>query len=124
MSGRLSPISVIVMATAGFTLITESLHLKKPYLALPMTGQFEQSINAVFLEKLACGVNMDRIDRKGIETFLTRLPQLEAEAAKLPDFDNQPLLDKIDALLADGAREARWFHLNRKQMNASPVKAV
>jgi uncharacterized protein (TIGR00661 family) len=40
------------MATAGFTLISEALHLKKPYLALPMIGQFEQAINAVFLEEM------------------------------------------------------------------------
>ena len=30
-----------VMATAAYTLITEALHLRKPYLALPMRGQFE-----------------------------------------------------------------------------------
>ena len=113
-----------VMATAGFTLITESLHLKKPYLALPMTGQFEQAINAVFLEKLGCGVNMDRIDKAGIQDFLSRLPELETEAAKIPDFDNQPLLDKIDALLANGAQKARWFHQNRKQMSTPPEKVV
>ena len=31
-----------VIATAGFTLMTESFYLGKPYLALPMKGQFEQ----------------------------------------------------------------------------------
>ena len=30
-----------VMATAGFTLMMESFYLRKPYLALPMRGQFE-----------------------------------------------------------------------------------
>ena len=34
-----------VMATAGFTLMTESFYLRKPYLTLPMRGQFEQEIN-------------------------------------------------------------------------------
>lgn len=109
-----------VMATAGFTLITESLHLKKPYLALPMTGQFEQAINAVFLEQLGCGVNMDRIDKDGIDDFLTRLPELEAEAAKLLAFDNKPLLDKLDSLLSEGARKAGWFHENRRHLSAAP----
>ncbi len=112
--------SKAVMATAGFTLITESLHLKKPYLALPMTGQFEQAINAVFLEKLGCGVNMERIDRAGIDAFLGRLPELEAQTAGLHAFDNRPLLDQLDALLADDARKARWFHENRKPLSAPP----
>jgi uncharacterized protein (TIGR00661 family) len=113
-----------VMATAGFTLITESLHLKKPYLALPMTGQFEQAINAVFLEKLNSGINMHRISKAGIEDFLDRLPQLEAAAAGLPPFDNRPLLDEVDALVADGARKAHWFHRNRKLLSAPPEDAA
>lgn len=33
-----------VMATAGFTLISESLQLGKPYLAMPMDGQYEQQL--------------------------------------------------------------------------------
>jgi uncharacterized protein (TIGR00661 family) len=63
-----------VMATAGFTLITESLHLRKPYLALPMSGQFEQVINAVFLEKLGCGINLRQVTPQSIGDFLYRLP--------------------------------------------------
>ncbi len=109
-----------VMATAGFTLITEALHLKKPYLALPMTGQFEQAINAVFLDKLQCGVNMQRADEAGIAEFLDRLPEFEAAAAHLPRFDNQPLLDKLDSLLADDALKARWFRTERQQLSKVP----
>ena len=41
-----------VIATAGFTLISESLHLGKPYCALPMQGQFEQQLNAFQLQRL------------------------------------------------------------------------
>lgn len=47
-----------VMATAGFTLMTEALHLHKPYLALSMRGQFEHEINAVFLVQSGYGRNM------------------------------------------------------------------
>ncbi|MDZ7616682.1 MAG: glycosyltransferase family protein, partial [Patescibacteria group bacterium] len=44
-----------VMATAGFTLISEALHLRKPYLAMPMRGQFEQELNAYQLEQAGYG---------------------------------------------------------------------
>ena len=44
-----------VMATAGFTLMTESFYLRKPYLALPMHGQFEQELNAFWMAKLNYG---------------------------------------------------------------------
>lgn len=109
-----------VMATAGFTLITESLHLKKPYLALPMAGQFEQAINAVFLEKLNCGVNLQQIHPDGISDFLYRLPDFAKALAAQPLFDNAPLLEKVDALLANNAQEARRFQQQRKQLSKSP----
>jgi uncharacterized protein (TIGR00661 family) len=104
-----------VMATAGFTLITEALHLRKPYLALPMAGQFEQAINAVFLEKIGCGVNMYRVTSSGIGDFLYRLPEFQAALARLQPFDNAPLLEKVDDLLADGAANAGRYHRQRNQ---------
>jgi len=109
-----------VMATAGFTLITESLHLKKPYLALPMGGQFEQAINAAFLEKLGCGVNLHQLIPAGIGDFLYRLPEFEAALAEQTAFDNTPLLEKMDALLANNAEEARRFHRRRKELSEPP----
>jgi hypothetical protein len=107
-----------VMATAGFTLITEALHLKKPYLALPMTGQFEQAVNALFLEKINCGVNLYNVTSTGIGDFLYRLPELEASVRKHPPFENRPLLDKLDRLLDNGAEQAMHFHRKRKQLSS------
>lgn len=110
-----------VMATAGFTLMTEALYLKKPYLALPMAGQFEQAINGIFLEKLGCGVNLQRINPDGIGHFLYRLPAFEDALAEQPPFDNQPLLDKLDTLLADNGKGANRFRKNRKQLSRRPA---
>ncbi len=109
-----------VMATAGFTLITESMHLKKPYLALPMSGQFEQAINAVFLEKLKCGVNLFRPTEAGIGDFLYRLPEMHDALSDQQKFDNRPLLNKVDELLANDAEQAKMFHRMRKTFNAPP----
>jgi uncharacterized protein (TIGR00661 family) len=107
-----------VMATAGFTLITEALHLKKPYLALPMTGQFEQAINAVFLEEMKCGINLHQVTDAGIGDFLYRLPEFEKALTRQPNYSNMALLKKVDALLADDATEARRFHDQRKEFSA------
>lgn len=109
-----------VMATAGFTLITEALYLRKPYLALPMAGQFEQAINAVFLDKLKCGANMYKPGKAGINAFFSRLPEFEGSLSQLSIFDNPPLLGKLDALLANDGEEARVFHQRRKQLNTPP----
>ena len=44
-----------VVATAGFSLMSEAVYLRKPMLALPLTGQFEQEMNARYLGRSASG---------------------------------------------------------------------
>ncbi len=50
--------SKAVMATAGFTLMTESFYYRKPFMALPMKGQFEQEINGILMTELGYGKNL------------------------------------------------------------------
>ena len=57
-----------VIATAGFTLISEALFLRKPYLALPMQGQFEQQLNAFQLDQLGYGKSGTIRGPKRLET--------------------------------------------------------
>ncbi len=61
-----------VICTAGFTLLSESLFLGKPVLCIPNRGIFEQTLNAIFLEKSGLGVGI--IDRpatvRDIDNFL------------------------------------------------------
>ena len=44
-----------VIASSGFTLMSESLFLKKPLFAIPLKGQFEQVLNALFLKNSKLG---------------------------------------------------------------------
>ena len=44
-----------VIANAGFSLVSEALYLGKPYLAMPVQNQFEQTFNAYYLDKLGYG---------------------------------------------------------------------
>ena len=111
-----------VMATAGFTLMTEALYLKKPYLALPMAGQFEQAINGIFLEALACGINLQQINKESIGYFLYRLSEFEQELTRLPPYGNQPLLEKLNALVANDGKEAERFRKKRKELSRRPDK--
>jgi hypothetical protein len=90
--------SKAVIATAGFTLATESIHLGKPYLALPMGGQFEQELNALLIEELGYGKNGRDASAETIGAFLYRLPEYR---------------EKLDELLADDCALARAFHERR-----------
>jgi uncharacterized protein (TIGR00661 family) len=105
--------SKAVMATAGFTLISEALYLRKPYLAMPMQGQFEQQLNAFQLERLGYGKNVADIEAEAIGDFLYRVPEY---AERLKDYeagDNRAIKEKLDQLLADDCSLAREFHEKR-----------
>ena len=44
-----------VIAGGGFSLLSECVYLHKPVLSIPVEGQFEQVLNARYLEKLGYG---------------------------------------------------------------------
>lgn len=103
-----------VLATAGFTLISEAIYLGKPYLAMPMVGQFEQQLNAICLEELGFGINAHKADRDSLLRFFERLPTLQASVATYAAEHrsqgqrdaNDAIKRKLDALLS-GSRETR-----------------
>jgi uncharacterized protein (TIGR00661 family) len=102
-----------VVATAGFTLMTESLHLGKPYLALPMAGQFEQELNALMLEELGYGRNGRGATDETLGEFLDRLPEYAERLAGYESHDNARITARLDALLADDCAEAHECHRRR-----------
>ncbi len=103
-----------VIATAGFTLISEALCLKKPYLALPMQGQFEQQLNAFQLSQLGYGKSASDVTPESVGDFLYRLPEYRERLNTYQAGDNRAIKAKLDELLADGARLARQFHTQRQ----------
>lgn len=62
-----------VLATAGFSLISEALFLGKPFLAWPVQNQFEQVFNAYHLERLGYGKLAFDLEVEKIESFLFNL---------------------------------------------------
>jgi uncharacterized protein (TIGR00661 family) len=89
-----------VVANAGFSLVSEALHLGKPYLAVPVSHQFEQIFNAYWLEKSGYGAYWDDLNRERVEAFLYNLPHYRESLAQYPRQGNGALLAKLDALIA------------------------
>ena len=102
-----------VMASAGFTLITEALHLKKPYLALPTKGQFEQELNAVMLDQMGCGKGALRVTGETIGDFLYRLPEYRKNLEEYQPSDDSEIKSKLDELLKDKCALVRKFQRRR-----------
>jgi len=88
-----------VIANSGFTLVTEALHLHKPYLGLPVQGQFEQILNAYYIDKLGYGRYYDELDRDKIEAFLYNLDVFKKNLKKYRQQDNSLILKKLDQLI-------------------------
>jgi|SRR3989344_3249089 len=88
-----------VVASAGFTLITESLYLGKPYFAIPVAGQFEQVLNAYYLKKLGYGDYSDEPNKKSIENFLYDLDKYRANLRHYPRENNSKIFNMIDLLI-------------------------
>ncbi|TAK96424.1 hypothetical protein EPO05_01815, partial [Patescibacteria group bacterium] len=85
-----------VVANAGFSLISEALHLGKPYLAMPIGGQFEQVLNAYRLEQLGYGEHCDILNQESIEHFLGNMEKYRQNLNQYEKFGNERALKKID----------------------------
>src|SRR5207253_10346711 len=64
-----------VIAGGGYTLMSEAVYLHKPLLSLPVEGQFEQVLNALYLEKLGYGQHAQALDSETLERFLAEVPR-------------------------------------------------
>jgi uncharacterized protein (TIGR00661 family) len=85
-----------VIATAGFTLICESLYLKKPYLAIPLKGQFEQVLNCLQLQASGFGNYTENLNKEDINQFLSDLKKYKTKLQKYKP-DNFKLLKVLDS---------------------------
>ena len=62
-----------VITNGGFTLITEALYLQKPVLSIPVKKQFEQILNAIYIERLGYGKFCEELEKEDLEDFLQNL---------------------------------------------------
>jgi uncharacterized protein (TIGR00661 family) len=90
-----------IIANAGFSLVSEALYLRKPYLAVPVKNQFEQIFNAYYLDKTGYGAWWKELNKERVESFLYNLPQFTGKLAQYPRQGNTALLKKLDELIAE-----------------------
>lgn len=88
-----------VLANSGFSLISEALHLRKPYLAWPLKRQFEQVFNAYYVQKMGYGAYWGDLNKERIEAFLFNVEEYRENLAGYPAQDNSRLFAKLDELI-------------------------
>lgn len=90
-----------VVANSGFSLVSEALYLGKPYLAVPVKNQFEQTYNAYHLDKMGYGAYWTELNKERLESFLFNLPVFRENLAAYPRQRNSALLAKLDSLIRE-----------------------
>lgn len=89
-----------VIAGGGFTLMGEAVYLRKPMLAVPLARQFEQVLNARYLELEGYGRHAESLDDpKTILDFVAALPKYEAKLESYTQDGNKNVLGALDEWL-------------------------
>ena len=76
---------------------------------VPIGGQFEQVLNALYLQKLNYGMHAKALDGKVLGEFLERVDGCAKSLQGFSQDGNKVLLEKLDALLLEAAaRKGKW----------------
>lgn len=90
-----------VICTAGFTLISEALYLGKPLLVAPNHGIFEQTLNALFLQREGLGqAVLDRpLAPRDVKDFLKHRNSYRARLSDYERCGNHQAVECIEDIL-------------------------
>lgn len=87
------------IAGGGFSLMSECVHLRVPLLSVPLQDQFEQELNARYLERHNYGEWVRELTPDAVTGFLSRLGEHAAALAKYEPQDNSMTLACVDELI-------------------------
>lgn len=89
-----------VVAGGGFTVMSECVYLRKPMLSIPIRKQFEQTLNARWLERLGYGKwAKDLREPATVHDFLDAVPACEDALEGYEQDGNKNLLAALDEQL-------------------------
>ncbi|MDO8669739.1 MAG: glycosyltransferase family protein [Candidatus Buchananbacteria bacterium] len=89
-----------IIGTAGLSLISEALYLKKPYLSIPIKKQTEQMINAKYLVELGYGLEMIKSNEQEIKSFIRRIPEFKSSLLKYKNKNEMAIFRKLDQIIS------------------------
>jgi len=88
-----------VVCNGGLSLIGEAIYLGKPIFSVPVRNQYEQVLNARYLEQLGYGLEAPQIEADLLRLFLTESPKYASRLAKHKQDGNRDLFTLVDRLL-------------------------
>ncbi len=85
-----------VIANGGFSFISEAVYLQKPIYSFPIRNQFEQWMNAAYIEKMGFGRHFKVLAPDHLKAFLYDLPKFEKQLASYHQNGNTLLFRALD----------------------------
>jgi uncharacterized protein (TIGR00661 family) len=96
-----------VVANGGLSLIGEAVFLGKPIFSVPVGNQYEQVLNARYLEELGYGLGAEKIEADVLRLFLGEAPKYAARVARHKQDGNAELYSVVDRVLERFARKTK-----------------
>ena len=87
--------SKAVICNGGFTFISEAIHLKKPIYSVPAIGNFEQTLNGFYVQKLGYGEYHEVMSAQRVANFLKRLPKYQKRLDKVKQTNNDGIVREL-----------------------------
>ncbi len=98
-----------VVAGGGYTLMSEAVYLRKPMLSLPVGGQFEQVLNALYLQQLGYGQYAKELTGPVLNAFLEKVPDCQKALQGYSQDGNKKMIAALDEQLAKAyERKGKW----------------
>ena len=88
-----------VIAGGGFSLMSEAVSLHVPMLSIPIEHQFEQELNARYLEELGYGARSRSLEPSVVENFLGKTDTFAQALEGYEKHDNTMVLARVDELI-------------------------
>jgi uncharacterized protein (TIGR00661 family) len=96
-----------VITGGGFSLLSEAVYLGKPVLSVPLHGQFEQLMNARYLEREGFGMCAETIDAATLSAFLDELDGYHDRLEGYVQDGNAEAIDTITETVTDAGVGSR-----------------
>jgi uncharacterized protein (TIGR00661 family) len=86
-----------VVANGGFTLLSESVYLRKPVFSIPVQSQFEQVVNGYYLDRSGYGCTAPGLSAEPLDHFFSNIDRYRKNLSSYDQSEgNQRLFRMLD----------------------------
>ena len=84
-----------VICNGGFTFISEAISLKKPIYSVPAIGNFEQTLNGYYVQRLGYGEYHEVMSAARVKSFLEKLPKYKKKLSTVKKTNNDGIINEL-----------------------------